>query len=112
MRDTQIGMLKKWMVKAFYRLENLTTDVKFAQQLNPVPTFTQFAVFAEDNEKSRDAINKYLPHLYDYHRVLNFAELTRDELLNVYRDSTTTEIAPIITKVSYDSKYGRSINIG
>jgi len=89
MRDNQIGMLKKWLIKSFYRLENLTSDVAFAHKMTPVPTFTQFAVFAEDHEKTRNAINKYLPGLYDYHRVLKFDELTKDEMLNVYRDPTS-----------------------
>ena len=74
------------------RLENQSSTVAFAQKLNPVPSFSEFKSFAEDNEKATESVNKLLPGLYDYHRVLNFAELTRDELLNVYRDPTTTEI--------------------
>ena len=68
-----------------------------------MPSFSEFDGFAENNEKARESVDKHLPGLYDYHRVLNFAELTKDELLNVHRDPTTTEITPVTTKVAYDS---------
>ena len=112
MQKTEVGMLKKWLVKMFSRIENITEDVAFARALNPVPSFKEFDDFVQTSEKAKVSVDKHLPGLYDYHRLLNFAELTADSLINVDRDKETTEITPIITKVAYDSQYGRSIQIG
>jgi len=73
MRDKEIGLLKKWLLKMFARIENITEDTAFAKAMNPIPTFKEFNDFAETSEKAKENVDKRLPGLYDYHRLLNFA---------------------------------------